>query len=110
MHRDARALDLCPCITRDVPYDARMMHRDALMRLMHLGLGDAWCIKPRSLYVIGPVHILVKGLQALQEFVGLHTSQTRLLPCLGHLSVLRVLRTEAEHHARRHAQQATAYR
>ena len=45
MHRDARALDLCPCITRDVPYDARMMHRDALMRLMHLGLGDAWCIK-----------------------------------------------------------------
>ena len=33
MHRDARALDLCPCITRDVPYDARMMHRDALMRL-----------------------------------------------------------------------------
>ena len=45
MHCDARALDLCPCITRDVPYDARMMHRDALMRLMHLGLGDAWCIK-----------------------------------------------------------------
>ena len=52
MHCDARALDLCPCITRDVPYDARMMHRDALMRLMHLGLGDAWCIKPRSLYHI----------------------------------------------------------
>ena len=49
MHRDARALDLCPCITRDVPYDARMMHRDALMRLMHLGLGDAWCIKPGRL-------------------------------------------------------------
>ena len=23
---DARALDLCPCITRDVPYDARMVH------------------------------------------------------------------------------------
>ena len=25
------------------------MHRDALMRLMHLGLGDAWCIKPGRL-------------------------------------------------------------
>ena len=49
MHCDARAVNLCPCITRDVPYDARMMHRDALMRLMHLGLGDAWCIKPGSL-------------------------------------------------------------
>ena len=52
MHCDARALDLCTCITRDVPYDARMMHRDALMRLMHLGLGDAWCIKVGWLSVI----------------------------------------------------------
>ena len=40
MHCDARALGLCPCITRDVPYDARVMHRDALMRLMHLELGE----------------------------------------------------------------------
>ena len=44
---------------RDVPYDARMMHRDALMRLMHLGLGDAWCIKPRRL--ITPTRALWAG-------------------------------------------------
>ena len=34
MHCDARALNLCPCITPDVLYDARMMHRDALVRLI----------------------------------------------------------------------------
>ena len=45
MHCDARALDLCPCITRDVPYDARMMHRDVLMRLMRLVLADVRHIK-----------------------------------------------------------------
>ena len=58
------------------------MHRDVLMRLMHLGLGDARCIKPRWLVTLveGASGLIIQrdGQQLLDYYMIIYATNTPL--------------------------------